>query len=88
MGRKASIEKKIGIYARLPSSLVYSVKTLLLDPRTGRVGYGRMAALVTQLLTEWVEAKRKGIPTIEPTIDHDAFEIFDGPTDPKELTDG
>ena len=79
MGRKASIEAKHGIYVRLPSSLSYSVKALLLDPRTGRVGYGRMGALITQLLTEWVEQKRKGIPTIEPTIDHDAFEIFDEP---------
>ena len=79
MGRKANIEKKVGIYVRLPSSLAYAIKTLLLDPRTGRVGYSRMSALFTQLLTEWVEEKRKGIATIEPTIDHDAFEIFDGP---------
>lgn len=47
---------------KLRGSLVRKVRILLLDPKTGKVKYGALAKLVTQLLNDWVESKLK-VPT-------------------------
>ena len=74
-----NMEEKAGIYAQIPADLCRDVKLLLMDPKTGRVGYGKMAALVTKLLQAWRDGKRKGQSVEEPTMDIDRFkEIENG----------
>lgn len=60
--KNGSVE--ISVY--LPEGLALEVKTLLMDPKFGRVRYGAMKALLTRLLSEWVEQRRKGVATVEP----------------------
>ena len=55
------------VNTKIPSSLVRKVRILLLDPTTGKVKYGTMSALVTSLLTGWVEDKQKKYAKGKPT---------------------
>lgn len=52
------------INVRVPSSVMRQVRIILLDPATGQIGYGRMANLVTSLLTNWLEEKKKNIDEV------------------------
>lgn len=74
-----NMEEKTGIYAQIPADLCRDVKLLLMDPKTGRVGYGKMAALITKLLQNWRDGKRKGQSVEEPSPNIDRFkEIENG----------
>lgn len=52
--KKADIEV---INVHVPGPLGRKVKTLLLDPHTGRIEYGAMTRLITGLLNEWVKTQ-------------------------------
>ncbi len=53
------------------------IRILLLDPTTGQIGYGRLRNLVTSLLTNWLEEKKKGIDEVLLTKPPaDKFEPF------------
>lgn len=54
-------EKKKGFFTRIPFSLFNEVQLLLMDPRYGKVKFGELSKLVTQLLNEWVEKQRKKV---------------------------
>lgn len=47
------------IAPRIPAKLYRSLSILLLDPATGKIKYGALRKLVTSLLSNWVEEKRK-----------------------------
>lgn len=49
---------KVQIKGRIPVPLAMAVKTLLLDPKTGMTEYGGLSALLTHLLSEWVDGVR------------------------------
>ncbi len=68
-----NMEEKEPIYVKVPADLCRDVKLLLMDPKTGRVGYGKMAALISKLLQNWRDGKRKGESVEEPTMDVDRF---------------
>lgn len=72
-----NMEEKEPIYVQVSADLCRDVKILLMDPRTGRVGYGKMAALISKLLRKWVDGKRKGQSVEEPTADIDRFKEID-----------
>ena len=66
------------ISVRIPADIMRDIRILLLDPSTGQIGYGRLRNLITGLLANWLEEKKKGIDEImlvdpEP----DKFEPFD-----------
>jgi hypothetical protein len=44
---------------RLPITLDAEIELLLTDPTKQKIEYGAFNGLVTQLLSEWVEEKRK-----------------------------
>lgn len=69
-------EKRRAITAMIPEGLFIETKLLLLDPNTGRVKYGSMSGLITQILTEYVEARRKGRETVDPMVQQEKFEDF------------
>jgi len=41
------------------ASLLRKVRILLIDPMTGKVTYGALSALVTKLLNDYVDSKKK-----------------------------
>lgn len=47
------------VKARVPEELARNVRILLTDPATGQVEHGKLSALITSLLQEWVNDKRK-----------------------------
>ncbi len=66
------------ICVRLPSSLMREVRILLLDPTYGKIKYGQLRYLITALLTEWLEKKKKKLETIGTEVPPaDKFEVFD-----------
>ena len=70
-------EGKELITSHIPKSVMREVRILLLDPTTGRIKYGELSNLVTGLLTEWLESKRKNQDTITTrTPPKDRFEEF------------
>lgn len=70
-GKPANKEKGAPLALRIPESLLIEVKTLLLDPKTGRVKYGAMSSLVERLLREWIREVREGGGHIEEMEDKD-----------------
>lgn len=77
MPRKHYREGKELISVRVPRSLMREVRILLLDPTTGNIKYGAMVNLITGLLTEWLESKRKDQDTITTKAPpKDRFEEF------------
>ncbi len=65
------------ISARIPADVMREIRILLLDPTTGQIGYGRLANLVTGLLTGWLEERKKGIDTVLLTSPpEDKFEPY------------
>lgn len=46
----------------LDAQLVQEVKFLLLDPKFGRVGYGKLSGLIEGFLKDWLEEQKKGTP--------------------------
>ncbi len=66
------------ISARIPADIMRQTRILLLDPSTGIIGYGRLSNLITGLLTDWLEKRKKGIDSV--LVDNppeDKFEQFD-----------
>ncbi len=54
------------------------VRILLLDPTYGKIKYGQLRYLITALLTEWLEKKKKKLETIGTEVPPaDKFEVFD-----------
>ncbi len=61
--RRAKIDQEmIGI--RVPADVMREIRILLLDPATGRIGYSRLQNLITELLTDWLEKKKKRIDNV------------------------
>jgi hypothetical protein len=52
-------------HLRMPEDLAREVDRMLLDPWTGRVGFGRRAELVVALLGDWL-SKNRQLPAPEP----------------------
>ena len=66
------------ISVRIPGGIMRDIRILLLDPTTGQIGYGRLRNLITGLLANWLEEKKKGIDEVvleTPPVDR--FEPFD-----------
>lgn len=59
-GKQANKEPSEAITIRIPQPLFIEVKTLLLDPKSGRTKYGAMSSLVERLLREWLRDVRDG----------------------------
>ena len=75
-------EGKELISTHVPKSLMREVRILLLDPATGNIKYRELSNLITGLLTEWIESKRKAQDTVtvkNPPVDR--FEEFDNKGD-------
>lgn len=72
-GKEPNKEKGAPLALRIPEPLLLEVKTLLLDPKTGRVKYGAMSSLVERLFREWLREVRAGErnPEIEMERDDD-----------------
>ena len=66
------------ICVRIPSSLMREVRILLLDPTYGKIKYGQLRYLITALLTEWLENKKKKLESVDGKVPPvDRFEVFD-----------
>lgn len=65
------------ISANVPSTVMRQVRIILLDPATGKIGYGRLANLITSLLTTWLEEKKKHIDTVVEDTPEDRFISYD-----------
>lgn len=65
------------ISARVPASVMRQVRIILLDPATGQIGYGRLANLITSLLTTWLEDKKKHIDEVVENVPEDQFAAYD-----------
>lgn len=65
------------ISVHLPASLMREIRILLLDPVYGKIKYGQLTHLITALLAEWLEKKRKKLETVGSDIPPaDRFEVF------------
>lgn len=53
-------EEKTLIRARVPTHIAQRVQLLLTDPMRGKPGYGQMSILITELLTNWLAARKAG----------------------------
>ena len=56
---KRESKNTVMITPRIPAKLYGALYILLVDPVTGKIKYGALRKLVTQLLNDWVEEKRK-----------------------------
>lgn len=77
MSIKSPLEDIETISIRVPGAMMRDIRILLLDPSTGQIGYGRLRSLITWLLANWLEEKKKGID--EAVLDPpppDRFEPF------------
>ncbi len=61
--RRATTDQEM-IAIRVPAEVMREVRILLLDPATGRIGYSRLQNLITELLTDWLEKKKKRIDNV------------------------
>ena len=58
MSRKLTVPT-VQIKGRIPAPLARDVRILLLDPKTTITKYGALSALITKLLSDWVDDMRK-----------------------------
>ena len=67
------VEPTVQLKGRIPASLARDVRILLLDPKTTIIRYGALSALITKLLSDWVNDKKK-----KPISTKEMGEIPDG----------
>ena len=58
-GRRPKLDRPVHKRIHIPSSVHDEVEIILSDPLSGRPRWGAFSALVTQLLREWLDKRRK-----------------------------
>lgn len=76
MARPRNPEPSFPLHVKLPETLVMEVKTILLDPITGRTKYGAMNSLIERLLREWlrsIKSGREDLPSVQSMEEEEAL---------------